>query len=241
MMNKKQIATMATCIAMVGVVAVGGTLALLTSEQKTLTNTFTVGSGFVDPEDPKEYVFKLDEAMAKQNAGGDYQAVKAIQGGAYQFVENLEEATRVEGTQSYSNVQTNTTIDKDPTFYVNAEYAPKCWVVAYVENETDLEIGAVGANWIPVEKSGSNWVKDENRTAVGGYYIYNTLMGDNAPKTNPLFTEVTADDTLVSGDISNIVIKGIAVQTPSEDVTSDIVNNAEALKAVMEEASKAVK
>lgn len=239
MMNKKQIATMATCIAMVGVVAVGGTLALLTSGEKTLTNTFTVGKGFVTPPDG-QYAFKLDEAMAKQNAGGDYQAVKALQDGEYEFVENLEEATRVEEMQSYSNVQTNTTIDKDPTFYVNAEYAPKCWVVAYVANKTDLEIGAVGENWIPVEKNGSNWVKDEDRTAVGGYYIYNTLMGDSAPKTNPLFTEVTADDTLVSDETSNIVIKGIAVQTPSEDVTSNIIGNTKALNAVMEEAVKVV-
>lgn len=240
MMNKKQIATMATCIAMVGVVAVGGTLALLTSDEKTLTNTFTVGEGFTEPDDG-DYVFKLDEAMAQQNASGDYQAVKALSDGEYLFVESLEEATRVTETQSYSNVQTNTTIDKDPTFYVNATYAPKCWVVAYVENDTDLTIGAVGANWIPVEKSGSNWAKDGDRATVGGYYIYNTLMGGSTPKTNPLFTEVTAGDTLASGETSNIVIKGIAVQTPSEDVTSDIVNNAKALNAVMEEAVKVVK
>lgn len=234
MMNKKQIATMATCIAMVGVVAVGGTLALLTTEKKTLTNTFTVGEGFVDPGEG-DYTFKLDEAVAKQNDEGNYQAVNDSD----EFVENFVGAKRTTETQTYGNVQENSYIEKDPTFYVKAQNAPECWVVAYVENETELTIdkSTLGADWTAVKEKGDQWVVDRDRTDVKGYYIYNKLMDTTTEKTTALFTKVNAEDTLTANSTNNIKISGVAVQTPNAEMGATIVNNSKALTKVMTEAA----
>mgnify|MGYP000687842678 CR=1 FL=1 len=61
-MTKKRIATMATCIALVGAVAVGGTLALLASESKQLVNTFSVSNGY----DNENGDFLIEELPVKQ-------------------------------------------------------------------------------------------------------------------------------------------------------------------------------
>lgn len=234
MMNKKQIATMATCIAMVGVVAVGGTLALLTTEKQTLTNTFMVGEGFVEP-DEGDYTFKLDEAVAKQNDEGNYQAVNDSDA----FVENFLGAKRTTEPQTYGNVQENSYIEKDPTFYVKAENAPECWVVAYVENETELTIdkSTLGADWTAVEKRGDQWVVDLDRTDVRGYYIYNKLMDTNTQQTTALFKKVTAGEDLTPMSSTNIEITGVAVQTPNAEMGATIINNPTALTKVMAEAA----
>ena len=72
-MTKKRIATMATCIALVGAVAVGGTLALLTSESKQLTNTFTVGSDY--NSDGSDFLLKengVDHVLDGTKEGYEY-------------------------------------------------------------------------------------------------------------------------------------------------------------------------
>lgn len=60
-MKRKNMATMVTCIALVGAVAVGGTLALLSQGSNTVTNTFTVGKGY-NQDTPD---LSLDEAPVR--------------------------------------------------------------------------------------------------------------------------------------------------------------------------------
>ena len=45
-MKRKNIVAMVTSLALVGVVAVGGTLALLTAQTNNVVNTFAVGKGY---------------------------------------------------------------------------------------------------------------------------------------------------------------------------------------------------
>ena len=76
-MNKKRIVTAVTCCALVGAIAVGGTIALLTSNAHTLKNTFTIGNNY--PENAltlKEHaVERVTDLNATNHTGytfGDY-------------------------------------------------------------------------------------------------------------------------------------------------------------------------
>lgn len=53
-MNKKKAAMSLMSLALVGAVAVGGTLAFLTDTTGKVTNTFTMGKGYEDETDPEE-------------------------------------------------------------------------------------------------------------------------------------------------------------------------------------------
>lgn len=234
MMNKKQIATMATCIAMVGVVAVGGTLALLTTEKKTLTNTFTVGEGFVDPGED-EYQFKLDEAKVEMKADGSYGKVEGVG------------ATRVEEGQKYSDIAADVKLYKDPTFHLNSKYAPDAWIVAYVENDGAIaKIDAIGDGWIAVKQDDNGkWVKDDTDKKTG-YFVYNTKMTESKEDTAPIFTSLTANHEFAEGVTpeveKSVVVKGVAVQAANASVNDLFATgNENALNEVVTYAVAAMK
>lgn len=212
MMNKKQIATMATCIAMVGVVAVGGTLALLTTEKKTLTNTFTVGEGFTEPN-PGDYQFKLDEAKVEMKADGSYGVVEG------------PEAGRVVDGQKYSDIAADVKLYKDPTFHLNSDYAPDAWIVAYVGNDEAIaKIEAIGDDWVAVKQDDNDkWVKDKNEKKTTGYFVYNVKMTELKEDTTPIFTSLKANHEFAEGVVpeveKSVVVKGVAVQAANANVT----------------------
>ena len=97
-MTKKRFATMATCIALVGAVAVGGTLALLASESKQLTNTFTVGNNYESGD------FLLKEHDVTQTTSG-------ANVGDY-----TNTAVETQTGVTYGNVIANSDLAKDPFF-----------------------------------------------------------------------------------------------------------------------------
>lgn len=234
MMNKKQIATMATCIAMVGVVAVGGTLALLTTEKKTLTNTFTVGEGFVDPGEG-EYQFKLDEAKVEMKADGSYGKVEDVG------------AARVEEGQEYSDIAAGVKLYKDPTFHLNSQYAPDAWVVAYVENDEAIaKIDAIGDGWVAVKQDNGKWVKDDTTDKKTGYFVYNVKMTEDNQDTTPIFTSLTANHEFAEGVTpeveKSVVVKGVAVQAANASVNDLFAEgNENALNEVVTYAVAAMK
>ena len=112
-MQKKNVLMMTMSLAMVGVVAVGGTLAYLTSNTKTLTNTFTVGEGY-DSGD-----FKLDETDVIEELGVKTNPTA------------IDPNDREETANVYAPVAPGSRIAKDPTFYLKKD-APESWVVAEV-------------------------------------------------------------------------------------------------------------
>lgn len=206
-MTKKRFATLATCIALVGAVAVGGTLALLTAPSNPVTNTFAVGEGYPEPG-PDERVLTLDENMPTQDAAGNYVA------GSDRTTSGFEYADLVDGT----------TLAKDPTFHLLAE-SPESWIVA--------KIGTVDVTFNGSKFTANGWYKVAGEgteaspytaTAVTdetpiteGLYIYGTTI-NGGDSTSALFNTLS-----YSGDTkpADLVIKGCAVQAVGANQTVD--------------------
>lgn len=227
-MTKKRIATLATCLTLVGAVAVGGTLALLTQQSNDVTNIFTVGDGYVAAD------IKLDEDSV-------HQVVTGTNLGGYEG-NNVAVEARVTGN-SYENLVADTTLDKDPTFrIVEGATSPKSWFVAKVEGVTDnagkLSVSAVeaGNSWYEVSlKDGvytytpvtaGTQIKDDT------FYIYDTAISAGE-ETDPLFTQLHVDAVAAGVDPANIVISGTAVEAVGDatfEASRDAVMAAAGLK-----------
>lgn len=229
-MTKKRIATMATCIALVGAVAVGGTLALLASESKQLVNTFSVSNGY----DNKNGDFLIEELPVKQEADGDY----VHDGSVYQTT-----------GEDYANMVADSTLAKNPRFRLtNAaddELPPASWVVATISVDDIKKLTAKGvtfktasSDWFVVTATTvgdvTTYTKGEALTAeflnttytaapegTKYYFIYkNVIDADTADKTyqdatSNIFTELSVGknfDAATFGNTLNLTIKGVAVQ-----------------------------
>lgn len=204
-MTKKRFATMATCFALVGAVAVGGTLALLTAPSNAVTNTFAVGEGYPEPG-PDERVLTLDENIPTQNAAGNY----------------VSGTSRTESGVDYADLVDGTTLAKDPTFHLLAE-SPESWIVA--------EIGTVDAAFNGSKFTANGWYKVAGEgteaspytaTAVTtetpiteGLYIYGTTI-NGGKSTSALFNTLNYSGNAKPVDL---VIKGCAVQAVGADQT----------------------
>lgn len=211
-MTKKRFATMATCIALVGAVAVGGTLALLTAPSNDVTNTFAVGEGYPTPPEG-ESVLTLDEAPVTQLANGDYIATSG---------------DRDKDGISYAELVDGTTLAKDPTFHLMAG-SPKSWIVA--------EIGTVDGAFAGSKFTANGWYKvtlgengkytaaavNEGDQITAGLYIYGKTINGGV-NTSALFETLKYDEQTTSSDGSetvrtpdDLVIKGCAVQAVGAD------------------------
>ena len=197
-MTKKRIATMATCIALVGAVAVGGTLALLTAPSNDVNNTFAVGEGFTDPDT----ALVLNESPVTQLANGDYVSAAG---------------SRVE-SNNYDQLVAGGTLYKDPKFDLTE--GPTSWIVAYIDSVDPKLSGTLGNGWIKVTGADTYTTDKEDKTITGDtYYIYNTTV--TADTDIPaLFTQLTvgADAT---GNLTAMNIKGCAVQAVGDYQTVD--------------------
>lgn len=105
-MNKRKILTLALSLCMIAILAVGGTLAYFTADDK-ITNVFTAGS----------VELKLDEAKVEQKLNGNY--------------DKLGSGERTEVDQKY-DLHPGIKVDKDPTIYVTTEGELKAYVAAKI-------------------------------------------------------------------------------------------------------------
>ena len=227
-MKRKNMAAMVTSIALVGVVAVGGTLALLSQGSNTVKNTFTVGEGYTEND------IILSEADVKQNFDGSYVVNTGTERTGFVYT-TLTGQKRYE-TNSYPDLVPNTTISKDPMVTVAAN-TPDSWVVVHVgavdsvfagstfdnSNEDWYQVSKVGGKWTvakkPVGKAGT---EDTPATIVGDtYYIYKSVVETNtesAQELTKLFTTLSVknDDTIASAaedtQLVNMEIKAGLVQ-----------------------------
>lgn len=209
-MKRKNMAAMVTSIALVGVVAVGGTLALLSQSSNTVTNIFTVGAGY----DANE--IKLDEDTVSQEVSG-------ANLGGYKG-NNVSVENRVT-TNTYSNLVANTTLDKDPTFRIvddkKGVLSPKSWFVAKVTglnvNAGKLSVSGVkdGNGWYEVTFAEGKYtytpVTAGDQIKEGSWYIYDTAISAGEA-TDPLFTQLHVDAVTAGTNPANIVISGTAVE-----------------------------
>lgn len=210
-MTKKRIATMATCIALVGAVAVGGTLALLSTKSNDVTNTFTIGNGY-GPN-----ALTLDEADVKQVTSG---------------TSNFGGYVAIEGNRvpknDYVDLVADTTLDKDPTFHLAAE-SPDSWIIAKVTGVDALAGKGITINGnLPADYS---WLKLD--TAAGtatpiasyadlddGYYVTKaTVTAGNS--TDALFEQMKVGANVTRGELNNIVVSGVAVEAVTSDWAQD--------------------
>ena len=215
-MTKKRIATMATCIALVGAVAVGGTLALLSAQSNNVTNTFTVGKGY-DQSEPNPD-FYLDEAKVAQVTEGDNI-------GGYAETDDA----RVESNE-YANIVANAYLAKDPQFHISSDCeVAHSWIVAKVSgfntdptattlkftDVTDETVeGVVAGSWYKVTKSGNTYSYepvDSVEDMGNGVYIYSASL-TAGQSTKDLFQQLQVDAFVAGKNPSTITVTGYAVE-----------------------------
>nr|WP_276872102.1 hypothetical protein [Fournierella massiliensis] len=225
-MKRKNMATMVTCIALVGVVAVGGTLALLSKPSNTVRNTFTVGEGYTEND------IILSEADVKQVINGDY-VVNPSPAREEEPVYTLNGQDRYE-TNDYINLVTGTTIYKDPMVTVAAN-TPDSWVVAYIGTVDSAfstsTFEPTNTSWYKVTKEDGHWKIDSASvgaagqegkplTIQNGYYIYKNVVTKAGEDTNlpKLFENLDvqiAEDSIPTGadqDLTPLTVKAGLVQ-----------------------------
>lgn len=237
-MKRKNMISMVTSLALVGVVAIGGTLALLTSQTKSLENTFTVGDGYENMD-----FFLREHDVTQVTAGTDNYGGFTNKGEQYWKTDKSGAYTGI----AYTNIVANTTIDKDPQFGLTTG-APDSWIVAYLDLGANFnqmfEINAIAdsynadvtGQWYRYEPEAEDkyvLVDGKDDIVTGKYYIFDTVVKANGA-TDPLFTQLKVKTVTDAEGVvltpSNIVVKGVAVQA-SVDSTF-----ASARDAVMEAA-----
>lgn len=198
-MKKKSLATMVLALSLVGVVGVGATFAYLTSGPKSVTNTFTVGSGYADQ------ALNLDEAKVTHNDDGTFSA---------------DEADRVQ-ENTYDNLQPGNVLPKDPTVSLKAG-STKSYVFVSFTNVDELvdKLGDGTAvdgwnvdGWTKLDVADDGIVADSKD---GVYYQVVDVSDAAADFTHEFFTSITIDgnnnDVVKATDIPQILGKAAAVQ-----------------------------
>lgn len=232
-MKRKNMISMVTSLALVGVVAVGGTLALLSTPSNNLKNTFTVGDDYDQEEGNPDFI--LQEHVVKQDSNGSY-------------VQKGDGSLTDEG-QNYIDLVSNSNLAKDPYFTLrNADEdektPPTSWVVAKMDarqvkalNDANITFADAGEKWYLVtatatgeagEKTWTYSAKDaegdfdvltaadlnnldtltsENQKF---YFIYKDKLTAEA-STTALFKNLSVGEVAPSASIA-LDIKGVAVQ-----------------------------
>lgn len=256
-MTKKRIATLATCLTLVGAVAVGGTLALISSQSKQLTNTFTVGDGYTEG-DKDTADFLLQENGVTQQGNGNYTNNETVVYGVNDGAVGVP----------YENVVANSDLAKNPWFTLkdqtigeqdNGKTPPNSWIVAKVDNiaafeAAGLDITAVAQNtkWKLVTatkdaegtwsyKLDTDSLVDTDFKSDGEntkyYFVYTEQLvasDEEKQNTQPLFTMLHAGEINEESLNTNIVVKGVAVQAATSEST---LNDQATLDDVMAAAS----
>ena len=198
-MKKKNVLMTALSLTLVGVIAAGSTLAYLTSQSDTLTNTFTVGEGYGTEEDPGFY---LDETAAN---------VEVVEGETVTTnPTSKDQFGRTEAGNTYAAMSIGDTIYKDPTFHLDE--GPESYIFAKVEGVDAMEADGVGFDFTGWS---ANWVKVDDSEGRDGYYRYTSTVTAGT-EIAPLFTQVSLPSDLQAlpnmTGLDSVTIKGVAIQ-----------------------------
>ena len=208
-MKKNKIMLSVVSGLLVAAVAVGGTLAYLSDTSNQVTNTFNVGTGYID--DDVHQGLWLDEVDITKDDG-----------------------SRTEKGNDYLDLLPGDEVEKDPTFHIT-KGSVESYVIARVTGVQDAMAagyifkdadGEVGFNdvWVKVADLNGSTV-DPTFGGADGYYIY--CGEDGAPITVDA-SKAEADVNLVpmfntvelNGDITDLAavaeqtvkVQGVAVQ-----------------------------
>ena len=182
-MKKRNVMTMALSLAMVGVIAVGGTLAYLTAHDGAVTNTFT----FVTGEDDKPMI-DVTLTEAKPDATGD------------------EIITENDKGWNYDGVIPGQTLNKAPE--VSAETFVSSYVfVRVTESENvsilDLNVGETEGEWKALTGVENVYYKEVEKD-------FNGSLGNVFTKVK---VADIAEGEMASTQLQDITIEVAAIQT----------------------------
>lgn len=208
-MKKNKIVMSVISGLLVAAVAVGGTLAYLSDKSNVVTNTFNVGTGYID--DDVHQGLWLDEVDITKDDG-----------------------SRTEKGNDYLDLLPGDEVEKDPTFHIT-KGSVESYVIARVTGVQDamaagyifkVADGEVGFNdvWVKVADLNGSTV-DPTFGGADGYYIY---CGEDGAPIAVDASKAEADVNLVpmfntvelNGDITDLAavakqtvkVQGVAVQ-----------------------------
>lgn len=203
-MKKRKIMMSVMSAALVGVVAIGGTLAYLSDTSNSVTNTFNVGSGYID--DGEHVGLWLDEI--------DYDGKD----------EEGNPADRTETGNLYEELLPGSVVAKDPTFHLT-EGSTESYVFAEVTGvDAMIEAGYYFTVNEPVGQAdpaasafGNKWQKVDGQEGFDGLYVYTEKVAGGRD-LQPMFNWVklgsaVENEQFAEIDPSVVFIRGIAVQT----------------------------
>ncbi len=196
-MKKTQLITAAVTLALVAAVSVGGTLAIMSAQSQTVTNTFTVGEGIPDT------AITLDEAaLQEDNRTAD------------------PDKERVPGN-SYTDIEAGDELDKDPTVHIAAGTAD-CYLFVEVKGINAME----SIEGIDVAEIESEWIKVSEAEGPDGIYRRNAIVKKSDKDQDFLVFDgikvgldaVLHDENGEAIALPDIVIKACAVQAKNVDI-----------------------
>lgn len=224
-MKKRQLAKLGLTVGLVGAVGVGGTLAILSQQSNTVTNTFAVGAGITAND------ITLDETNLKDKS----------------LDSSMSDDDRTETGNAYNDLQPGMKLTKDPQVHVSAEAADS-YVFAKLEN-VDEYLAAMNVDIVDENKKSTlingineNWkmYQAEAEESLDGVYVYvgktdkdkgieagengegsKVSVGNIAFDSEKLFEGIQLDTAATLYDTTgnpkdlsglNIVVKALAVQ-----------------------------
>ncbi len=210
-MKKRKVMMSALSAALVGVVAIGGTLAFLSDQSNEVTNTFNVGPGYVEDGDDHLGLW-LDE------------------------VDITNPSSRTEEGNAYEELLPGSVVAKDPTFHLTTG-STDSYVFALVEG---VDAMIADGYYFTVEEPeklvdpvssafNENWIKMDDKEGFDGLYVYKEIVKGGelnedgevvtpADTMEPLFNWVKLgsavdNDAFEEVNPGDVVIKGVAVQS----------------------------
>ena len=208
-MNKKQIAKLGVTLGLVGAVGVGGTLALLSAQSNVVTNTFAAGNGIDADTD-----ITLFEHIPEENATAkDNPVTDTYNDGTSAGVDIAKVGV------SYSNLEPNMTLDKDPAVQISKGTAD-CYL--FVKVDSSQFTGAVGEDNVKIDgiyNTGEDGYKAPNwHLLEGTENIYYYQVGDNKVID-------TEDRAFVSDPLFETINLGMDAALYDEDGNSKLTND----------------
>lgn len=222
-MKKRKIMMSVMSAALVGVVAIGGTLAYLSDTSNSVTNTFNVGAGYEEDDDGHVGLW-LDEI--------DYDGKD----------EEGNPATRTETGNLYEELLPGSVVEKDPTFHLTEGstesyvFAEVTGVDAMIEAGYYFTVNEPDSQADPAASAfGNKWKKVDDQKGFDGLYVYTEKVA-GGEDLQPMFNWVklgsaVENEQFAEIDPSVVFIRGIAVQT---DNLSQNQAQAEAEKVIEE-------
>lgn len=202
-MNKKKLTKLGVSLALVATVGVGATLAYLSATSDTLTNSFTVGDGFITDDEGRPAII-LDEQFWT-NKGTDT---------ITEDEKSPFSDTRTTDGNEYKDVLSGDTLTKDPTVHVrNGSVNSYVFVkvdglddLVALQNNKDETLFSVDINnesnqWKKVANTDGGYTTTPNNKLDGVYVWYQPLETEGKTdedgyyqSTDPLFNAIVVND-----------------------------------------------